>query len=185
MINTSLDKKYTAKEGGQINYDPIPDGEYKLRVKDVDPWKESIKNIKVILRDENGNVLEDEKGNKQTEMVNNCKFYNCMVRFEIVEGQYAGRIIFHNLTTHPNMSWSIDNFLYALGLKELTASEIQTACKGKECIGNVYIDEYEKVTQNKETGLDETTTKKVNRIKSLKPLDTPNQENQEMTNLGI
>ena len=35
MINTSLDRKYVAKEGGQTNFDPIPEGDYRLKVKEV------------------------------------------------------------------------------------------------------------------------------------------------------
>ena len=186
MINTSLDRTYTAKAGGQLNFEPIPDGDYKLKVKEIEPWKSSKKTIKVIQRDENGNAIKDEKGNNVTETVQDCVFYNCNVKFEVVDGQYAGRLIFHNLTTHPNMSWSIDNFLYAIGLKELAASQIQTNCLGKECIGNVYTDEYDKIVQNKDTGIDETVKKKNNKIKSLKPLETPNNnENNTDVNLGI
>jgi hypothetical protein len=187
MVNTGLDAKYTANAGGQINYDPVPDGEYTLRVKEVDPWKKTTRTIQVIQRDEKGNALKDDKGKNITETVNNCEFYNCNVRFEIVGGEYDGRLIFHNLTTHPNMSWSIPNFLYALGLKELAASQIQTECIGKECIGNVYTDTYEKKQQNKDTGIDETVERKINRIKSFKPLETPNTDSEEtiINNLGI
>ena len=39
MINTSLDRKYVAKEGGQMNFDPIPEGDYRLRVKEINQWK--------------------------------------------------------------------------------------------------------------------------------------------------
>ena len=183
MVNTGLDNKYIAKEGGQTNFEPIPDGDYTLKVKEIDPWKKSTKTIKVIQRDENGNALKDEKGNNITETINNCEFYNCNVKFEVVGGEYNGRIIYHNLTTHPNMNWAIPNFLYALNLKELMASQIQSTCVGKECIGNVYTDNYKKTVQNKETGIDEEVTKEVNRIKSLKPL---NKETESVdVNLGI
>lgn len=170
MINTSLDAKRTARAGGQLNYDPIPEGDYKLRVKEIEPWKLSKKDIKVIMRDENGNALKDEKGNNLTELVKDCEFYNCNVKFEVVDGEFAGKLVFHNLTTHPNMSWSIDNFLYAVGIEELSASQIQGACVGLECDATVYIDTYEKTVQNKETGLDEVKIREVNRIKSLRPL---------------
>lgn len=186
MINTSLDRTYTAKEGGQLNYDPIPEGDYLLKVKDVEPWKAVKKNIKVIKKDENGNVLEDEKGNKITEMANDCTFWNCNVKFEVVDGPYAGRLIFHNLTTHPNMDWSIPNFLWALGVKDLQASQIPSVCKNMQCNAHVFIDTYDKKTQNKETGIDEITVKEVNRIKSFKPLENSNTEtSSQLTNLGI
>lgn len=183
MINTSLDRKYVAKEGGQPSYDPIPEGDYRLKVKEVEPWKEVTKTIKVIQRDENGNFLEDDKGNKITETVPNCKFYNCNVKFEVVGGEYNGRLIFHNLTTHPNMDWNIPNFLYALGVKDLAASQIQTVCKNMECMGHVNIDSYDKTVQNRDTGIDETVKRTVNRIKSLKPLE--NETNLNTDSLGI
>ena len=180
MINTSLDAKRTARAGGQINYDPIPEGDYKLRVKEIEPWKASKKDVKVIQRDENGNALKDEKGNNLTELVKDCEFYNYNVKFEVVDGEYAGKLVFHNLTTHPNMSWSIDNFLYAVGIEELSASQIQSVCVGRECDATVYIDTYEKTVQNKETGLDEVKLREINRIKSLRPL-----KNNEPTSLNL
>ena len=94
MVNTGLDRKYVAKEGGQTNFDPIPEGDYRLRVKEIDPWKSTIKTIKVNKRDENGNAIKDEKGNNVTETVPNCEFYNCTAKLEIVGGEYNGRIIF-------------------------------------------------------------------------------------------
>jgi len=184
MVNTSLDKTYTAKEGGQLNFEPLPDGWYDLRVKEVDPWKETIKTLQVIQRDENGNAIKDDKGKNLTETIENCKFYNCNVKFEVIGGEFDGRLIYHNLTTHPNMDWAIPNFLYALGLKDLTASQIQSVCVGKECKGNVYTDTYTKTVQNKETGIDETVERKVNRIKSLKPLETPKNET-ELNNVDL
>ena len=96
MVNTGLDTKRTARAGGQMNFDPIPEAEYTLRVKEIEPWKLSKKDLKVIMRDENGNALKDEKGNNITEMVKDCEFYNCNVKFEVVGGEYDGRIIFHN-----------------------------------------------------------------------------------------
>lgn len=180
MVNTGLDVKRTARAGGQLNYDPLPDGDYRIRVKEIDPWKMSKKNIKVILRDENGNALKDEKGENLTEMVNDCEFYNCNVKFEVVGGEFNGRTIFHNLTTHPNMSWSIDNFLYALGIEELSASQLQKECIGLECDATIFTDTYNKTVQNKETGIDEIVERKINRVKSLRPL-----KNLETNNVSV
>lgn len=185
MVNTGLDRKYVAKEGGQTNFDPIPEGDYRLRVNSIEPWKSTTKTISVILKDENGNVLKDEKGNDITETVPNCEFYNCIVKFEVVGGEYNGRLIFHNLTTHPNIDWNIPNFLYALGVPELSAGQIQNSCKNLECEGHVFIDSYDKTVQNKETGIDEIVKKSINRIKSLKPLNTPNNNSQNMTNVNL
>jgi len=185
MVNTGLDRKYTAKEGGGLNFDPIPDGEYKLRVKEISDWNKNTKTLNVIQKDEKGNAIKNAEGKNLTEKIENCEFYNCMVKFEVVGGEYDGRLIFHNLTTHPNMDWSIPNFLFAIGLQELMPSQIKE-CVGKECLGTTFIDTYDKVVQNKETGIDETVSRNVNKIKSLKPLKTSETEtNIDVNNLGI
>ena len=182
MVDTSLSKKYTAKESVAMDYSPIPDGLYRAKVKEVSPWKKETKTIKVIQRDENGNALKDEKGNNITETVQNCEFYNCSVRMEITEGQYSGRLVFHNLSTHPNMPFSIPAFLYGLGVSELAAGEIQDNVPGKECMIDVITETYTKTVQNKETGLDEEQERQINKVKNFKQL--PDQD-IEMNDLGI
>lgn len=182
MVDTSLNKKYTAKESVAMDYSPIPDGLYRAKVKEVSPWKKETKTIKVIQRDENGNALKDEKGNNITETVQNCEFYNCSVRMEITEGQYSGRLVFHNLSTHPNMPFSIPAFLYGLGVSELAAGEIQDNVPGKECLIDVITETYTKTVQNKETGLDEEQEKQINKVKNFKQL--PDQD-IEINDMGI
>lgn len=182
MVDTSLNKKYTAKESVAMDYSPIPDGLYRAKVKEVSPWKKETKTIKVIQRDENGNALKDEKGNNITETVQNCEFYNCSVRMEITEGQYSGRLVFHNLSTHPNTPFSIPAFLYGLGVSELSAGEIQDSVPGKECMIDVITETYTKTVQNKETGLDEEQERQINKVKNFKQL--PDQD-IEMNDLGI
>lgn len=178
MVDTSLNKKYTAKEGGAIDFSPIPDGLYRARVKEITPWTAKTQTVKVFQKDEKGKVLTDEKGNKITETVPNCTFYNCNVKMEIIGGAYDGRIVFHNLTTHPNMDFNIPNFLYGIGLQEIAASEIQEKCVGLICDIDVFTDSYDKTVQNKETGLDETEKKYVNKVKAFKQVidENPNTE---------
>ena len=135
-----------------------------------------------IQRDENGTALKDEKGNNITETVQNCEFYNCSVRLEITEGQYSGRLVFHNLSTHPNMPFSIPAFLYGLGVSELAAGEIQDNVPGKECLIDVITETYTKTVQNKETGLDEEQERQINKVKNFKQL--PDQD-IELSDMGI
>ena len=168
MVDTSLNKKYTAKEGGNIDFSPIPDGVYLARVKEVTPWTAKTQNIKVTKRDEDGKAILDDNGEPVKELVPNCTFYNCNVKMEIIGGAYDGRLVFHNLTTHPNAPFNIPNFLYGIGLQEISASEIQEQTKGLECNIDVYTDKYEKTVQDKETGLDKIEEKFINRIKSFK-----------------
>ena len=53
MVNTSLDRKYSASQRGSFNYEPLPDGDYKVKVVEIEPWKESVKTVQVIQREEN------------------------------------------------------------------------------------------------------------------------------------
>ena len=184
MIDTSLNRKYVARKGVESDFKPIPDGEYTARVKEVTPWEKTTKNIKVIQRDEEGRALKDEKGDNITEMVNNCEFYNCNVKMEIVGGEYDGRVIFHKLSTHPNMPFNIPAFLYGLGLQELAASDIQEKTRGRQCLIDVYTDSYEKEVQNKENGLTEMQIKEINRIKNFKQIPDASPINDD-NDLGI
>lgn len=184
MVDTSLNKRYVAKEGVNIDYSPIPDGEYTARVKEVGKWEPVTKTIKVIQRDEDGRAIKDEKGNNVTETIQNCTFYNCNVKMEIVGGAYDGRIVFHNLSTHPNMPFAIPAFLYGIGLQELAAADIQEKTVGRLCLVDVYTDSYEKKVQNKDTGLDDVETKYINRIKNFKQLPSE-QPNNDADDLGI
>lgn len=184
MVDTSLNKRYKAREGVAIDFSPIPDGEYTVRVKEVTPWEPKTQNIKVIQRDENGKALVNEKGDKITELESNCTFYNCNVKLEVVGGAYDGRLVFHNLSTHPNMPFQIPAFLYGIGMNELSASQIQTETKGLMCLADIYTDSYDKTIQNKETGLDEVQKKYINRVKNFKQLPAE-QPNNDIDDMGI
>jgi hypothetical protein len=185
MVDTSLNRRYTAREGSNMDFGPIPDGVYTAKVEEVTPWESQTKSIKVILRDEDGKAIKNEKGDNVTEMQENCTFYNCTAKMKIVGGEYDGRIIFHNLSTHPNMPFQIPAFLYGLGLQELAASEIQDKTRGKLCMIDVYTDSYDKKVQNKDTGLDEIQKKYINRVKSFKQLPATQPNNVVDEDLGI
>lgn len=179
MINTGLDKTYTPKAGQEQNFDPVPKGDYEFFVKEIKPWVLAKKTIKVIQRDEDGKALVDDKGDKITELVKDCEFYNAQVILEIDRGEHIGRRLFHSITTHPNMPFSIPAFLHGLGLSEIKASEIQEKAVGKRGIAFVDIETYDKVTTDKETGVDTTIQKTINRVKNFKPIAEPTEEISE------
>ena len=189
MIDTSLNKKYTANAGGNSDFSPIPDGDYTLKVIEVKPWEKKTQDIMVIQRDEDGKALVDEKGNQIREKVKDCEFYNSTVKLAVVGGEYDGRFIFYNLTTHPNMGFAIPNFLYGIGMSELSANDIPEKAIGKLCIASVNTDTYEKKKTDSETGLETTETRTVNRVKSFKkPTDeilAANDAETNDTDLGI
>lgn len=169
MINTGLDKKYNAEEYVPVDFSPIPKGDYECVVKDIKPWKEEIKTIKVYLKGPDGKNLIDDKGEKMTETVKDCKFYNSNIRLEVAEGEFKGRLLFYNLTTHPNMGFTIPSFLYGVELDGIAASEIPTKAKGRRVLVSVDVTTYPKKVVDKDTGIENTVQEPKNEVKSFKP----------------
>lgn len=187
-----LNKTYVAKEDKGLDFTPAPEGEYHLRVLEISPWKAgNPQSIAVIQRDDKGKALKDEKGKNVTIREEGIVVYNSSVQLEIVGGEHEGKRVFHNLTTHPNAPFSIPSFLFGVGIESISASEIPQKAKGKLCYAKVTIESYDKVIQNKETGLEEVQTRKVNKIGHFKKapqsdtLTSHNQTNNNSSDLGI
>lgn len=166
---TNLNQTVKALE--QQVYEDIPKGRYTFVVDTIDPWeKKEKKNEMIILRDENGYALKDEKGRVEKEKVDHLEFYTANIKLKIIRGQFANRTIFASLTTHPNAVFVTQGFLYAVGEDELPFSEIPTVCKGKELDGQLEYREYETTKVDKNTGVETTETRRVPNItKFLRP----------------
>lgn len=179
-----LNKTYKADKGQDLDFSPAPEGYYELRVKEIKPWKETIKDVAIIQRDEKGKALKDDKDKNITEMSKNHKIYNAQVVFEIVGGEHDGKRIWHNISTHPNTPYSIPSFLYGLGVRELAASKIQETCVGMMCEAKVAIETYDKKEVDKDTGIETITKVPKNVIKSFKEKPAaPNTEDED--DMGI
>ena len=73
--------------------------------------KRKVKRMPLITRrDERGFAIKDEKGKVIKDKVDNLEWYQCNVRFKIIEGDYANRIVFSNLTTHPDALFMTQGF---------------------------------------------------------------------------
>lgn len=174
----SLNQPVKAKQGGTFDGTPAPEGDYILRVVEIGPWKMNTKTIQYIIKDDNGRPIKDEKGKNKTEKWENCEIHNANIVLEIVGGEHEGKRVWHNLTTHPNMEFSIPNFLYGVGVEELAASQIQSTCVGKLCYASVIIEEYSKEKQDESTGDIVVETRKSNKVKNFKKMPNQNQANQ-------
>lgn len=143
------------KQEESVGYDVIPEGKYLVEVVQIDEWeKKSKKNALITRRDERGFAIKDEKGKVIKDKVDNLEWYQCNVRFKIIEGDYANRIVFSNLTTHPDALFMTQGFLYAVGLSELPLNKIQETCLGRKLIIDVYHSKYTKKEIDKTTGLE-------------------------------
>lgn len=174
MINTGLDKKFVAREDvapvqeTKRTYEPIPEGIYNVRVLEVQPWEKKVKDIYINVRDEKGKLVKDEDGNTVKELHKNVEYYNALMTLEVTHGENSGRRLFTNLTTHPNASFITDNFLYAIGAKEMVASEIPTKAVGKSLDVAVEISSYKRTVTDPNTGLETTETRTRNEVKSFR-----------------
>lgn len=174
MIDTGLDKKFVAREDvvqesdTKRTYEPIPEGTYNVRVLEVQPWEKKVKDIYINVRDEKGKLVKDESGATAKELHKNVEYYNALMTLEITHGEFSNRRLFTNLTTHPNASFITDNFLYAIGAKEMVASEIPTKAVGKGLDVAVEISSYKRTITDPDTGLETSETRTRNEVKAFR-----------------
>lgn len=150
----NLDEVVVAEEQKNTDFSElIPKGTYKVEIMEIEDWKSKV--IKSLTLKPSGDKVQD------------VTIYNANVKMKIIEGEYEGRWLFDNITTHPNIPWSVSGFVHALGAEKIKLSEIQTL-EGRTC--NVSIKKASYTRTNKETGLDEEVEKnEVTRYTRLEP----------------
>lgn len=169
-----LDTVVSAVKQEEVSYDVIPEGKYLVEVVQIDDWeKKSKKNALITRRDERGFAIKDEKGKVIKDKVDNLEWYQCNVRFKIIEGDFTNRIVFSNLTTHPDALFMTQGFLYAVGLSELPLGKVQETCLGRKLIIDVYHSEYTKKEVDKTTGIEVEKTYTNARVKTHIRPDLP------------
>ena len=172
---TNLNQKVQAEEPKEFEYKVLPEGTYRVRIKEIKPWEATTKDIKVYLKDEKGFIKKDDKGNKLSELHKDFTFYNARVIYEVIEGEHSGRQVSENLTTHPNVDFVTKNFLYAANIDNITIGEIPNKCVGIVMDIDVTVDTYDKVSKvrDENTGIETTKTEKkeTNRVKGFKRIE--------------
>lgn len=173
MINTGLDKKFVAKpdsedQPSKRSYEPIPSGNYTVKVLEIQPWEKQIKDIYVNLRDNSGKVIKDATGKNQKELIKDVEYYNSLMTLEVQGGEHAGRRLFTNLTTHPNASFITDNFLYAINEREMIASDIPKKAPDRFLDVTVEIASYNKTQVDPDTGIETVEVRTKNEVKAFK-----------------
>lgn len=179
---SGLDTKFEARE--QQTYEDLPNGKYLVKVKEIEDWeKQTVKNALVTERDERGYPKKDEKGKTIKVRVPELNYYVAKIKFEVIEGQHKGRLIFERLTTHPDGKFMTEAFLFATNKTEVIASEIQKECLNAVLTVDCISKEYSKVVTDPQTGIDTTETRKAFNVKTYLKPETLVQE--EGANLGI
>jgi len=159
-------KKVQGKE--QKSYDDLPVGRYTVTVKTVDDWEvKSVKNARVIVRDEDGAMLKDEKGKIKREIIPLLEYATAKVKLEVVEGEHAGRLIFTSLSTHPDALFVMEGFLFAIDKSEVTLGDVKKECEGEMLDVELNYRIYEKENVDQATGLTTTESKKVQDVKKF------------------
>lgn len=149
----SLDDVVEAVEQESVDFSPLPKGTYNVVLESVGDWKEKI--LPSVDIKEKGTVVDTVK---------NYKMFNCNLKFKVLDGDYAGRLLFHNITTHPNMPWSVSGFLYAMGVPKMKLSQVKNLV-GSTCTAYVDTRSYDKKITDKETGMETIETVVENEIK--------------------
>ena len=166
MINTVNLNDKAVKKG----FVPLANDTYTVTVTSIAPWKETVKDIMVNMRDEKGRIMKDSNGAIIRSLEKDVKFYTADVVLTIKGGDFDGRKIFTNLTTHPNTKFVTTNFLRALGVEDTTYADIPTVCVGKDLRVETMARSYDKVTVDPDTGLDSVITKTATDVKNFLPL---------------
>lgn len=126
-------------------FEQIPAGRYECVVSKVGEWEaKDFANVAVNLRDDSGKILKDDNGDRVTEKMD-FTAYSANVVLDIVDGDFYGRKIFTNVTTHPNVLFLLEGFIYAIKAdKGLRLTDLADSAVGKRVAVDVYHRTYEK-----------------------------------------
>jgi len=117
MIESGLGKKYVAKEATEApsgDFKTIPKGKYAVEVALIEGWTEKTGKVALNKVDASGSVIKVD-GKVVREKAQDYKWYGCKMRLKLTgEGEFAGRLVFTHLTTHPNAGFILESFLAAV-----------------------------------------------------------------------
>lgn len=147
----------------------VEDGTYIAELAVVFPWKTITKDTKVDLRDNDGNLVKDEDGNRIKVDAPNLTWHHTDMIFKI-EG--TDDVVRGNISTHPDMIGSANRFLYSAGLFDVTLADLYKHVGAKVII---HVKSKMETYVDKLTGLD-TDRKRiyVSYYSSLKDKDSLN-----------
>jgi len=160
-------------------YTPLPEGIYKVEVIKFGEWKTNTKAVEFInAKDSKGSLLRDDDNKIIKDKVNNYTFNTLDVDMKIIEGEHTGRYIFGTLTTHDNVLFLTEAFLYAVGVDKIDNLDdiFKQDIPGKVLLVETNNQEYTKEVMNTDTGMSSPITKIKTRVKKYikNPIVKPN-----------
>lgn len=121
-----LDTPITPDDTPEISFEPIPKGKYRCELIEVKDWEGvTYKELMVTKYDPSTGKAVKAADGKSTvkEKLLNFTVWSTNVTLKIIEGEYAGRLLFHRLTTHPSTPFINARFVNGLGAGAVPASQ--------------------------------------------------------------
>lgn len=161
---TNLNAVVQGKEAK--GFEPLPAGVYDAVVDTIKPWvAKEFKDALINDRDEEGFVIRDEN-NKTVKVKADFTAYSSDIVLKITSGDYEGRLIFANITTHPDVSFLLDQFIYAT-VNSCVLAELPEKALGLPVRVNVGVREYVKTVTDPNTALDKEEKRVTNQVKGF------------------
>jgi len=113
LMNMAYEPDTTSGSG---SFEPLPKGTYTVTFSEIGDWEPKVfPKLLVTQFDEKRQAIKgpDKKTVKVEQ--SNVTIYTTDVKLTVLEGPYAGRILFYRLSTHPNTPWVIGRFVNGLG----------------------------------------------------------------------
>ena len=139
-----------------LTWDVVDAGTYPATMVIVYPWKSLTRDTNVRIKDENGRYVKDNNGKFITEFTKDVTWFNTDVVFKINGGEFDNHAVKMSLSTHPNMVGSAKQFLYRMGLLNVSLDDLKDHIGAN---GIIEVKTKDETFVDKTTGLEKTITK--------------------------
>jgi len=157
----------------------LPEGTYKAKVTKIAPWKGKVYK----------SIALSKYGKPTGETVENLEVFNAQATLEVTDEEYVGKRVWYNLTTHPNASFVLENFLYATVGEDCSLADIQKEAIGAEVSIYVTVSSYTKTKVDSSTGREIKETVETNDVKSIERIENSKlkvfEDLEDLEDLGL
>ena len=172
-----LNSKIEGASSGGEDFSPIPNNTYHVIVEKVSDWKSEVVDINVNQRDEHNKIVKDGDGKNIKVSLKSQTLYKANVTFTVTAGDFKGRKVFLNLSTHPDIIFRTQNLLWAVGKASIQLGDLQRAIVGLPLDITVEIKKRPSKVVDKTSGATTYVDKDFNDVTAFaKPSLIPNEE---------